>query len=888
MPSTFPKRLVTPVLALAGALFGLSACATREQARLSTVPVYQSPAVRSSAASQPLFTVNPPAAQPVWPLVLTQGSTNATVYEPEIDAWDGHHLVARSAVAMQSLGQAQPVYGVAKLSAITLVDKNTRTVSLAEAEISSADFPSAPQQTPAYRALLQAQFPKELSGLPLDRFEASLALPAKATAAPAQPLDNTPPKILVSTGPAVLVSIDGPPAYRPVPGTDLQRVINTRVLLFKNSQGEEYLHLLDGFMKAPALDGPWTVAQQVPAGASQVEQAANSDGIPVDLLQNEQAGQTNTPLSLTNGLLPSIYVATVPTELLTFDGPPEFVPIENTDLLYAGNTTGNVFKSTKDQKTYVLLSGRWYAADSMNGPWEFVPGGELPADFAKIPDSSPKENVKASVPGTRQANEALIANSIPQSSKVPLTTEMQNPQMDGAPQLRPIAGTPLSYVANSGTPIIKVNDQAWYACQNGVWFAAPSVNGPWSVATSIPDVIYTIPVTSPLHYLTYVQVYGSSPQAVYEGYTPGYMGTVVAPDGVVVYGTGYPYDPWIGGAWYSGPATWGYGWDPCWTPWDDWCFGLGFGWGFGFYVPAYSHHHYRGWHYRPPRPGWGPYRHFPHGRGFYAGRERGGHFVNTSHRVYSHPGLVTGRTAFEGRSAFRGHAYNSRTGDLLVGRHEAAPRVTGRYRNAGERPALWSRSGFGYSQRDAGFEDRVRSAASFRSAPLSVSRSPASSPVGRGESIREVPGQNRLGFGERPMTGRIESRPARSPGSAPARNWAAPSGRRGDFSSRPIPSFSAPRLQPGPSFRSGRSSSSSSGPAVRSPTPSRSSSGSTSSSSNNGYHGRSGGFSGSSSGHSFGRQSSGSSSRGGGFSRGPSGSSRGGGASSSRGGGGHR
>ena len=63
---------------------------------------------------------------------------------------------------------------------------------------------------------------------------------------------------------------------------------------------------------------------------------------------------------------------------------------------------------------------------------------------------------------------------------------------------------------------------------------------------TVPPVIYTIPPSSPLHYVTYVQVYGYTPSVVYVGYTPGYYGTVVSSDGVVVYGTGYYYPPYIG------------------------------------------------------------------------------------------------------------------------------------------------------------------------------------------------------------------------------------------------------------------------------------------------------------------------------------------------------
>src|SRR5262249_9174963 len=58
---------------------------------------------------------------------------------------------------------------------------------------------------------------------------------------------------------------------------------------------------------------------------------------------------------------------------------------------------------------------------------------------------------------------------------------------------------------------------------------------------------------------TYVYVDGSSPGYVYTSCAPGYLGTVVAPSGVVYYGTGFDYAPWIGNVWYGGPAAFGLG-----------------------------------------------------------------------------------------------------------------------------------------------------------------------------------------------------------------------------------------------------------------------------------------------------------------------------------------
>jgi hypothetical protein len=80
------------------------------------------------------------------------------------------------------------------------------------------------------------------------------------------------------------------------------------------------------------------------------------------------------------------------------------------------------------------------------------------------------------------------------------------------------------------------------------------------VATAVPAVIYSIPPSSPVHYVTYVRVYSSTPSTVFVGYTSGYYGTVMSTDGVVVYGTGYPYPVYVGTYWYPPPYyTYGYG-----------------------------------------------------------------------------------------------------------------------------------------------------------------------------------------------------------------------------------------------------------------------------------------------------------------------------------------
>src|SRR5262249_13199177 len=154
--------------------------------------------------------------------------------------------------------------------------------------------------------------------------------------------------------------------------------------------------------------------------------------------------------SLAKGPVPRIIVATTPTELLVTDGEPNYVPLDDTQLLYVKNTTAHIFKSLAHQKTYIVISGRWYRASDSSGPWEFVDGRSLPQDFEQMPDDSRVDNVKASVPGTPQAQEALIGNDIPQTAKIDkANAKIVGPVYDGAPQTKPIDGTPLQYVVNS-------------------------------------------------------------------------------------------------------------------------------------------------------------------------------------------------------------------------------------------------------------------------------------------------------------------------------------------------------------------------------------------------------------------------------------------------------
>ena len=503
----------------------------------------------------------------------TDGNVNLLVYQPQIESWQDNRLDFRVAVGAHTDKVTGETFGVIWGTARTEVDRPARRVTLEDLKLTRSNFPTRADNGASYMEQLQLLFTGTSRTIALDRLEASLA--ASGTVHPRSvKVNNEPPQIIISYSPAILIPINGKPVWRDVPDSRFERVINTRALILRKKMEETcYLRVYDGWLSAASLEGPWRLAENLPFRIQDVADKLIEEKR-VDPLNGDHAD----PLPSLANVVPAIYVTEKPAELIVFKGQPNLQPIDQTALLWASNTTADVIVDTANNFYYVLISGRWYRASSLNGPWSFVAGNSLPPDFSRIPPGSPAGAVLASVAGTPQAKEAIIANSIPQTATIPRKNGPTfKPVVDGSPKLRPIPETSLKYVINSPTPIICVDAQRFYALRAGVWFTAPALDGPWAVATSVPEVIYTIPPTSPLYYVTFVHVYGFTPEVVYVGYTPGYLGTVVEPDGTVVYGTGYHYDPWVGTVYYPPPETYGMQAQPVYNPAADMAFGMALG-----------------------------------------------------------------------------------------------------------------------------------------------------------------------------------------------------------------------------------------------------------------------------------------------------------------------
>ena len=530
------------------------------------------------------------ALESKWPRTFTSGANTFTIYQPQVDKWMDNLIDFYCAVEMKAGKETVPKYGVVWIQARTEVDKVNRLVTLDQAKISRVKFPVVPDKEPELTALLEKRLPGATKVISLDRLEAALEIENEAIKG--VEVKNDPPKIIVATKPSLLVLIDGLQQMGAVPGLKLQSVINTRsTILYDNDKKLYYLRVKDWWLQAKGLEGPWEYAKNLSGEMKKAEEVIIQQNQSAEGQQTpEQPSLKGTGKKAEFAEVPAVHVVFGPTEMIETNGPPKYDRIAGIQLEFVSNTNGNIFRLGDEH--YILISGRWFKSGTPEGPWAFVAAADMPADFAKIPADSPKAAVLASVPGTPEAKEALIANSIPQTATITRSEAKLTVQYDGDATFVPIEGTSMSYAKNTSAAVIKISENEYYCAEAGVWFKGTSPQGPWEVTDTVPSQIYEIPPSSPLYNVTYVKVYDSTPDVVHVGYTPGYYGTVVSSSTkTVVYGTGWYYPPYISPiAWYGWPYTYGVGAGL--TSSEETGWSVGFGYGYAYYP----------WYY----PWWGP------------------------------------------------------------------------------------------------------------------------------------------------------------------------------------------------------------------------------------------------------------------------------------------
>jgi hypothetical protein len=522
-----------------------------------------------------------------WPREVLSSEGTITMYQPQIDSYSGNSLKARAAVSIIPIGKNEPVFGAIWVNCRVFTDRPTRTVNLEEMEVRRIRFPSGTDaDTAEIAAALEEMIPRFDLTFSLDLLLVSVETAQKEKES-ALELEMKPPKIIVMDHPAVLVRIDGDPILSDNTGTSLRRVINTPFFLVQDLTGHKfYLHGGDYWFSTKAIKGQWSQAYTPPKSVVNLFEQMKSDE------ETDEDAMTNDIVSKTRKV-PEIVVSTEPTELIATDGPMQLTPIQGTELLYASNTPSRLFLEINTQYYFILVSGRWYTAKRLAGPWTFIASDKLPEDFKNIPPGSERDDILANVAGTIPAKEAIFDAQIPQMAEVDRSLTTTQVDYDGDPQFESIENTGMAYAVNTSTTVIRVSGR-FYDCDKGVWFESATPYGPWEICIYVPEIIYTIPPRCPVYSVRYVRVYTYTPDVVYVGYTAGYTGCYVY-GRTVVYGTGYHYQPWHKHSYYARPWTWGF--NVHYDPWLGWSINAGWGRSHGWFAhqPKVQH---AGW--------WGP------------------------------------------------------------------------------------------------------------------------------------------------------------------------------------------------------------------------------------------------------------------------------------------
>jgi hypothetical protein len=479
------------------------------------------------------------AQDPGWPRQKSNSSGKLVYYQPQFAEWNNYKELTFSMAFSLTPSGAKPVVGVADVHALTNVNVDDHTVLISNFVITDTHFPSQDPSVAASMGQLVKTFlpPGSAVTISLDRLVATVNKPQTT---PTVALRNDPPAIFVSYGPSILLQVDGQqPVLADIPKTKLQFVVNSNFPLFLDkSKSTFYVFTGKQWITTMNPEGQWSHAANLPKDMSKLAQDPQWAGL-------AKAGIPPPPGS---GIVPNVFYSKGPGEVIQFQGQPVYSPIPGTQLVYANNTDSDLFVYSPTQQFYYLAAGRWFRAASLQGPWSYATP-DLPSDFARIPAGNPAARVLVSVPGTEAAKDAVLLAQIPTTVTVdPATAAAQvNVTYNGPPDFKPIEGTSLSYAVNTPDKIIKVGD-VYYLCLQGIWFMSPNAPGPWQTAASVPQVIYSIPPSSPVYNVTYVTQTTTSGGQCQASYTAGYLGSFIVGVGLgawIAGGTGYYYPPYF-------------------------------------------------------------------------------------------------------------------------------------------------------------------------------------------------------------------------------------------------------------------------------------------------------------------------------------------------------
>ena len=134
--------------------------------QLSSTPV-------AFAQSAPANRATQPGGDP-WPRTADVNGATISIYQPQLNSWNGNLLDAYAAVKIKVSGSDVTNYGVIWFTARTEVDKVNRVVTVNDFALTKQNFPTLANNGSAYAAAFKGAMPWT-ENMPLDELETALA-----------------------------------------------------------------------------------------------------------------------------------------------------------------------------------------------------------------------------------------------------------------------------------------------------------------------------------------------------------------------------------------------------------------------------------------------------------------------------------------------------------------------------------------------------------------------------------------------------------------------------------------------------------------------------------------------------------------------------------------
>ena len=558
-----------------------------------------------------------------WPRDIKAGENyNISLYQPQLEKLDGNKLTGRMALSVKNLKNKDNkiLFGALWFEARLATDLESRTAVLLSLDIPRIKFPDIENEENL--DLLKTLIIDDLSTMDIEMSIDNIIANLESVATDNkldEKLSHRAPDIFFRQEPTVLVSIDGDPILKKTDDGSLEYVVNTPFFIVKKKKSFYLKGEQSWYQSDVLVSNNWKTTTKIP---KDIQKLAEQKFAKQEQKNNDEEDNN----------IPNIIVVTSPSEIVLTKGELDYKPIKKTTLLYVTNTESDIILEIETQTHFLLLNGRWYGTKTLKDQdWQFIEPESLPESFKSIPaDIESISAVRVSIPETEEAKEAMYEQYIPQTAVVDKKTASTKVVYDGSPKFEKIENTTMQYAVNTQSTVLNI-EKKFYVIDDAVWFESNDANGPWKVSEKRPEEVNDIPPSSPVYNVKYVYIYDSTPEVVYVGYTPGYYHSYMY-GGVVVYGTGYNYNPWYGAYYYPRPVTYGFG--VHYNPYTGWGFAVGVSYGWmtlsfhshGYWGPAGYRHGYRhGYH--------NGYHHGYH-NGYAAGYARGRY---DSKNIYKRP-----------------------------------------------------------------------------------------------------------------------------------------------------------------------------------------------------------------------------------------------------------